>query len=231
MSSFIVQDGSGVHRVPIGRQMTVGRSRDNYLVLHSAFASRRHAWVWRQGERVIVEDLGSTHGTFVNGQPLAASRFLFHNDVVTMGDARLTFIEDGGLSGNRSPGGPVPVSYSPAYDRTPPRGTPRWMVSQLFCPRCDAPNPPQAEFCGYCGQALGWDPGHGWNWPEPAQPSRAYQPITPIESVAARPFPGTPSQVLPSTTSRGMWIVILVLAILAVILLTIVGVLAVLLWG
>jgi pSer/pThr/pTyr-binding forkhead associated (FHA) protein len=91
MSELIVQDGKGTQRVPVVHQMMVGRSPNGQLVLRSPYASRRHAWIWQRGEQVILEDLGSTHGTYVNGRLVTSPYLLKHNDVITIGDARLIF--------------------------------------------------------------------------------------------------------------------------------------------
>jgi pSer/pThr/pTyr-binding forkhead associated (FHA) protein len=51
--------------------------------------SRRHAAIyWAEG-RVVVEDLGSTNGTMVNGYPVT-NTVLRPNDVVAIGDCRIT---------------------------------------------------------------------------------------------------------------------------------------------
>ncbi len=52
-----------------GREIVVGRSRDVDLVLlGDDRVSRRHARIAARGGAVVVQDLGSTNGTFVNGQ-------------------------------------------------------------------------------------------------------------------------------------------------------------------
>ncbi|MAQ15377.1 MAG: GGDEF domain-containing protein [Sandaracinus sp.] len=48
----------------VGRGQTVG------IRIHDTEISRRHARLTVEGDRVLVEDLGSTNGTFVNGQPI-----------------------------------------------------------------------------------------------------------------------------------------------------------------
>jgi FHA domain/zinc-ribbon domain len=209
MSQFVVEDRAGIRQVSINRLLTIGRGQGNDLVLNALFASRRHAWVWRQGDQFIIEDLGSLHGTYVNGLRIMTPRFLGDNDVVMIGEARLTFVAERDSS----------------TEKTPPRGIPRPMASQVFCPNCGAPNQPQARFCEHCGGSL-WSGaaenqlGGGWA-NDYVQTNR---PITPTEPVVARPFPsGVPE---PQTAiDRKVWILILLLAILAVSLVTIVGVL------
>jgi putative peptide zinc metalloprotease protein len=63
---------------------TIGRSRDNDVVVNDKFASRYHARIWREPAGYRLEDLDSVNGTFVNGERLAAgaSRLLKDFDVV-----------------------------------------------------------------------------------------------------------------------------------------------------
>ncbi len=224
MSEFIVEDGGGVRRVPIEGQMTIGRSWNNDLVLRSVVASRRHAWVWQQGGQVIIEDLGSTHGTLVNGQVVTFPRFLNHNDVITIGDAQLTFLVVHGPSDEEPLYARSTGQSCRDADQTPARGVPRLMASQLFCPQCNAPNYPKARFCARCGYALGWQFAYGPEWRERGQQRWPGHPITPMEPVAIRPFPVTPLS-SKAGVSKGVWVMILLLIILAIMLLTILSVL------
>ena len=119
MSEFIVKDVNGAQRVPMIGRMMVGRSPNGNLVLRSPYASRRHAWIWQRGDRVIIEDLGSTHGTYVNGQLLVSPRQLRHNDVISIGDARLIFVAESGPR-TASPVQPVrEAAMAPSYPITP----------------------------------------------------------------------------------------------------------------
>ncbi|MBO0776685.1 MAG: FHA domain-containing protein, partial [Actinobacteria bacterium] len=55
--------------LPLGpHQITIGRSNDATLVLADDYASSRHARLFPQDGQWIVEDLGSTNGTYLDRQ-------------------------------------------------------------------------------------------------------------------------------------------------------------------
>jgi hypothetical protein len=69
-----------------------GRSADSDVPLAAdGTVSGRHARVFRRDGSPYLEDLGSTNGTFVNGQPLAAERMLRAGDVVAVGATELLY--------------------------------------------------------------------------------------------------------------------------------------------
>jgi hypothetical protein len=51
-----------------GQQITIGRANDATLVLNDDYASSRHARLFPQDGQWIVEDLGSTNGTYLDRQ-------------------------------------------------------------------------------------------------------------------------------------------------------------------
>jgi predicted component of type VI protein secretion system len=69
-----------------GDQITIGRDPVNEIVINDAEISRRHARLTFQGGKYVLEDLGSTNGTFVNGQRLAGPRVLKAGEVVSFGE-------------------------------------------------------------------------------------------------------------------------------------------------
>ena len=69
---------------------TIGRSDDNRIALAGDdFASGHHARVESARDGVWVIDLGSTNGTFVNGERIDGRHRLREGDVVQVGDTEL----------------------------------------------------------------------------------------------------------------------------------------------
>lgn len=67
-------------------EMTVGRDLNTEIVINDPEISRRHARFFVQGATYLVEDLGSTNGTFVNNQRLSGPHMLRPGEVVTFGE-------------------------------------------------------------------------------------------------------------------------------------------------
>jgi hypothetical protein len=65
---------------------TIGRSPGNEITINDPEISRRHAQIVVQGQGFAIEDLGSTNGTFVNGQRCAGRTPLRHGDRIEFGD-------------------------------------------------------------------------------------------------------------------------------------------------
>ena len=69
-----------------------GRATESDVPLASdGTVSGRHARVFKRDGSPYLEDLGSTNGTFVTGQPLAAERLLRQGDVVVVGATELVY--------------------------------------------------------------------------------------------------------------------------------------------
>ncbi|MBN2023951.1 MAG: EAL domain-containing protein [Pirellulales bacterium] len=69
---------------------TLGRSPACDLAIDSAKVSREHAVIHKKDDRYHVEDLGSTNGTLVNGQPISEA-VLGDGDVLVVADVQFTF--------------------------------------------------------------------------------------------------------------------------------------------
>jgi hypothetical protein len=71
---------------------TLGRG-DVEIRLEDPFASSRHARITCEGHVVVIEDLGSTNGTYLNNQPLTGPQPLHEGDVIRIGDSEFSFLQ------------------------------------------------------------------------------------------------------------------------------------------
>jgi predicted component of type VI protein secretion system len=69
-----------------GDVITIGREAGNGIVINDAEVSRKHTQFVFQGGKYIVTDLGSTNGTFVNGQRLTGQHILQPGEVISLGE-------------------------------------------------------------------------------------------------------------------------------------------------
>ena len=67
-------------------QISIGRDSSNGITVNDAEVSRRHSRLTFQGGKYVLEDLGSTNGTFVNGQRLTGPRVLKSGEVISLGE-------------------------------------------------------------------------------------------------------------------------------------------------
>jgi len=74
--------------------IVLGRGEQAEIRLQDPFASSRHARVYEQGNVVVIEDLGSTNGTYLNEELLETPRPLHPGDRVRIGDSEFTFEVD-----------------------------------------------------------------------------------------------------------------------------------------
>lgn len=77
---------------PFDNRMTIGRQSSNDILLLDPKVSRQHAVVYIKEGQVIVEDLSSQNGTFVNGRPVKRTT-LSNGDILRVGNVDLQFLQ------------------------------------------------------------------------------------------------------------------------------------------
>jgi pSer/pThr/pTyr-binding forkhead associated (FHA) protein len=84
--------GDDPHDVALrGDRMEIGRLAGCALRIHDVNASRRHAAIVATPTGWSVEDLGSTNGTYLNGELLSGPAPLADGDAISIGTTRLVF--------------------------------------------------------------------------------------------------------------------------------------------
>jgi hypothetical protein len=120
--------------VPVGFDRIVGREPSAGIAIGDPAVSRRHARVLHDASGVWVEDLGSTNGTFVNGDRLLERHRLRDGDELKFGDSVVLFHDD---------------VTTQLHAQTPAAGV---SVAVERCPTCGAQKSEGRWFCGHCGE-------------------------------------------------------------------------------
>jgi pSer/pThr/pTyr-binding forkhead associated (FHA) protein len=77
----------------VGEGAIMGRGDQAEIRLEDPFASSRHARLIRQGAVIVIEDLGSTNGTYLNEELLSGPQPLHPGDRVRIGDSEFTYMD------------------------------------------------------------------------------------------------------------------------------------------
>jgi pSer/pThr/pTyr-binding forkhead associated (FHA) protein len=81
----IVEGRESGRQIALAAALEIGRDPSVTLALEDDEVSRRHVRISQQGGQAVVEDLGSTNGTFVNEQPIEGPRTLQPGDRIRTG--------------------------------------------------------------------------------------------------------------------------------------------------
>jgi predicted component of type VI protein secretion system len=145
--------------------VTLGRDITNDIVINDPECSRHHLRITRGAGGFTLEDLGSTNGTFVNGQRLTGARPLRPGDMVGLGETvTLAYEMSSGMVGipaSDAPGMTAPSAPSQPRPASPPPYVPQPQAQSPYAPQ----SPPPPAYGGYNPppQAQG-----GFNAPQPA---------------------------------------------------------------
>lgn len=82
----------GEFPLKVDRQLIIGRSSELDIVLVEDMVSRKHAKIVFAGGKITIEDLGSTNGTFVNGEKVKSAR-LKEGDRILVGTSILKLVK------------------------------------------------------------------------------------------------------------------------------------------
>ena len=69
------------------KQFTIGRSKENDIIIDEASVSRHHATIIQTASGIVISDNGSSNGTFINGIRIQGECTLSPNDILKLGTA------------------------------------------------------------------------------------------------------------------------------------------------
>lgn len=139
-------------------ELTIGRDVSNEIVVNDAEVSRNHARITIQGDSYVLEDLGSTNGTFVDGQRLTEPYILHHGQTISLGENVALGFE----TVQYDPDATMVSTPEPVAEPLPPPATPPPQVA--YTP---SPPPPEPVYAGRV------PPGQ----PEPVAQERKVSPL------------------------------------------------------
>jgi len=90
-SAPYITDPFGQEHPLVNASTRLGRAMENEIVILDKRSSREHALIRRKGRKLVLEDLKSTNGTYLNGERLKAPVDLRDGDLITIGDMEFTF--------------------------------------------------------------------------------------------------------------------------------------------
>jgi pSer/pThr/pTyr-binding forkhead associated (FHA) protein len=140
---FEIQGGANQQRFDLAEaigEVVIGRSSECQWAIPSSGVSRKHARIVRQGLDVTIEDLGSSNGTFVNGERLAAPRVLRDRDLLRLGSVEIRYLApQPEAGGDATIAAKLPTAPEPPQTPTAPISLP---------PVAPAPPPPHQRSAG-----------------------------------------------------------------------------------
>jgi len=125
-------------------KVEIGRDPRNEIVIGDPQVSRRHARITRRGDLWVIEDLGSTNGTFVNGMELTRPHTLANGDQVSVGGSVTLTYHGRGAETPSAEAEREPAVYKP----TPPSSAPEEPARPESPDTHAADEPPRVEPVG-----------------------------------------------------------------------------------
>lgn len=167
---ILSMDGLVLKEVELTKERTsIGRRPHNDIVIDNLAVSGEHAVLITILNDSFIEDLGSTNGTTVNGQPIK-KHFLQNNDTVELGKYKLKFVVDAKAGNDMRVGLRPEAATAPARAPAPPpmAASPAagYVATKVEPPSAAAPrsrteDPGVAATQPASGPATGASPGSG----------------------------------------------------------------------
>lgn len=77
---------------PLGDELTVGRAAGCHVTVDDTYVSQMHSRVYQRNGQLMVEDLGSTNGTYLNGVKVTGPMVIQRGDKLKVGNTVLELV-------------------------------------------------------------------------------------------------------------------------------------------
>jgi len=195
----------------IEEETIVGRGKESQIQILDPGASRQHAVIRFSNGGCVIEDLGSTRGTYLNGEIIQSAE-LKDGDTITIGDTSFRFHYEHDIES-----APTVMADEDAIATV--MESPEMLIAEegeSRCAQCGAALRAEERFCGECGAPRSDDEKPRVEAdvppaPEPTRRASAMPEVTPPAVTPPGPPPTHPAPATTSPTSGGIpwkWIVI-----------------------
>jgi adenylate cyclase len=152
MARLLLSTPEGQQVVELGVHNTLGRHPTNSIQLLDKIVSKEHCIIERRGPQLILRDLGSLNGTYVNGERVNGERPLRNGDDIALGSTRAR-VEDPPPAAGPS----TPIAHTQPQPSLQP-GVPLAARPPGAAPAGFAPVAPAAPAAGFAPAAPGFAP-------------------------------------------------------------------------
>ena len=199
---FVMRSGPTVGKVYAleAAEITIGRDATNIVAINDAEVSRRHARMELRGPGYMIQDLGSTNGTFVNGTRITEMQALNPGDAVAFGEG-IVLVYEPAMDANATVLSAKPPASAPTAIQRP---------APAPVPAAVAPMPPPAPMVAPVRPPI--------SAPAPVRAPVPTPPPAPVYSgqVPDGPMPMAPSAVPTKKKKFPIWLLIVIILLLIV---------------
>jgi len=98
----VFKEGQPLKTISVGLPVVIGRGTDSSLTIKHPLLSRRHCEVYEEGDQVLIRDLASLNGTFVNDIRVETALPLVSGAQLKLGSVEMQVVFEGGTSAEAS---------------------------------------------------------------------------------------------------------------------------------
>ena len=173
-------DGSVIREIPLNKdRVTIGRKPQNDIPIENLAVSGEHACIVTILDDSFLEDLGSTNGTLVNGNPIK-KHILQNSDVIEIGKYKMKYVVEAGTA----------AAAPDDFERTMVMRSPVKPAASAPKPAAPAASPPSPSPITPAA------PPPAAAMPKPA-PTPATTASAPVPAPATAPRPAAPAEPQP----------------------------------